>query len=304
MPFLGRAEPRRSLIASGIVACAGTDSRDVLCAVSELGAENGAGERRRRSLLCRWRHDLSTGLRGDGCAGEVARDRAWVTFLCMADQSSAADEYALLREITAPLTMLPDDPVAIAADVDFSVVLRGYDRVAVDAYVKRTRQLVAELDATRLPEAAIRRAFEPMGEQISGILQSAHDTAGQMIARSRVEAEDRLEVSRHEAAQIAAAGEQQRRDLDADSDRIWAERRRIVEDARGLAGQLIALAEAAAERFPPAGPQVTAEPEVGAEPDAVAELRGAAAGRASDHDVTALLPPVGPARDASPPKDE
>jgi hypothetical protein len=39
------------------------------------------------------------------------------------------------------------------------------------------------------------------------------------------------------------------RDLDADTDRIWAERRRIVEDARGLAGQLIALAEAAIERF-------------------------------------------------------
>jgi hypothetical protein len=47
----------------------------------------------------------------------------------MADQSSAADEHAILQEVTAPLTMLPADPVAIAADVDFSVVLRGYDRV-------------------------------------------------------------------------------------------------------------------------------------------------------------------------------
>ena len=161
----------------------------------------------------------------------------WVTFLCMADQSSAAaDEYAILQEITAPLTMLPDDPVAIAADVDFPVVLRGYDRVAVDAYVKRMSQLVAELEATRSPEAAIRGAIERVGEQISGILQRAHDTAGQIIARSRVEAEDRLEVSRQEAAQIAAAGELRRRDLDADTDRIWAERLRIVEDARGLAG--------------------------------------------------------------------
>jgi hypothetical protein len=220
----------------------------------------------------------------------------------MADQSSAADEYANLQEITAPLTMLPADPVAFAADVDFSVVLRGYDRVAVDAYVKRMSQLVAELEATRSPEAAIRGAIERVGEQISGILQRAHDTAGQMIARSRVEAEGRLEASRQEVAQIAAAGEQRRRDLDADTDRIWAERLRIVEDARGLAGQLIALAESATGRFPPAGPEVTAEPEVGAEPDAVAELWAAAAGRAADHDVTAVLPPVGPARDAPPPK--
>jgi hypothetical protein len=170
----------------------------------------------------------------------------------MADQSSAADEYAILQEITAPLTMLPADPVAFAADVDFPVVLRGYDRVAVDAYVARMSQLVAELEATRSPEAAIRSAIERVGEQISGILQRAHDTAGEMIARSRAEAEDRLEASRQEAAQIAAEGERRRRDLDADTDRIWAERLRIVEDARGLAGQLIALAESATERFPPA----------------------------------------------------
>jgi hypothetical protein len=222
----------------------------------------------------------------------------------MADQSSAADEYAILQEITAPLTMLPADPVAVAADVDFPVVLRGYERVAVDAYVKRMSQLVAELEARRSPEAAIRSAIERMGEQISGILQRAHDTAGQIIARSRAEAEDRLEASRQEAAQTTAAGEQRRTDLDADTDRIWAERLRIVEDARGLADQLIALAEAATERFPAAGPEVTAEPEVGAEPHAVAELWAAAAGRAADHDVTAVLPPVGPARDAPPPKDE
>ena len=120
-----------------------------------------------------------------GSRGEVACDRVWVTFLCMADQSSAADEYVLLQEVTAPLTMLPDDPVAVAADVHFPVVLRGYDRPAVDAYVKRTRQLVAELEATRSPEAAIPQPMRGSGEQISGILQLAHDTAGQIIARAR-----------------------------------------------------------------------------------------------------------------------
>ncbi len=40
------------------------------------------------------------------------------------------------------------------------------------------------------------------------------------------------------------------RDLDADTDRIWIERHRIVDDARDLASQLLALAETAAERFP------------------------------------------------------
>ena len=229
----------------------------------------------------------------------------------MPDQSSAADEHAILQEITAPLATLADDPVAIAADVAFPVVLRGYDRLAVDAYVKRTSRLVAELQATRSPEAAVRRAIERMGEQTSGILQRAHDTAEQITAQSRAEAEDRLQVACQEAAQIAAAGEQRLKDLDADADRIWAERLRLVEDARELAGQLTALARSATERFPAAEAQVTAEPEaaeldVGAAPQVVAELWAAAAGHAPDDDVTAVLPQAGPAREAppSPPEKE
>ena len=170
----------------------------------------------------------------------------------MPDQSSAADEHAILQEITAPLSSLPENPVPLAADVDFPTVLRGYDRIAVDAYVKRTTQLVAELQATHSPEAAVRRALERVGEQISGILQRAHDTAAEITTQSRSEAEDRLEVARQEAARIAAEGVQRVKDLDADTDRIWAERLRIVEDARELAAQLTALANDAAERFPPA----------------------------------------------------
>lgn len=170
----------------------------------------------------------------------------------MPDQHSAADEHALLQEITAPLDTLPDDPVSLAADVDFPLVLRGYDRLAVDAYVKKASQLVAELQATRSPDAAIRRAIEKVGEQISGILQRAHDTAEQITVQSRREAEDRLQVARDEGAEITAAAEQRLKDLDADADRIWAERQRIVDDSRELARQLLELAEAAVERFPPA----------------------------------------------------
>jgi cell division septum initiation protein DivIVA len=167
----------------------------------------------------------------------------------MPDQSSAATEHAIIQEITAPLMTLPDDPVAVV-NADFPVALRGYDRLAVDAYVQRTRQLVAELQATRSPEAAVRRALERVGEQISGILQRAHETAEQITAQSRGEAEDRLEQARAEAREIAAAAEQRVKDLDADTDRIWIERHRIVDDARDLASQLLALAETAAERFP------------------------------------------------------
>ena len=169
----------------------------------------------------------------------------------MPDQSKASTEHALMQEITAPLSSLPDDPVPVAADVDFPIVLRGYDRDAVDAYVQRTSQLVAELQATRSPDAAIRRALERVGEEVSGILQRAHDTAAQITAQSRSESEDRLETARQEAAQVIASAEERVRELDAETDRIWGERHRIVEDTRELARELLTLTDSAADRFPP-----------------------------------------------------
>jgi cell division septum initiation protein DivIVA len=170
----------------------------------------------------------------------------------MPDQSSAAQEHALLEQITGPLATLPENPVATAADVDFPIALRGYDRIAVDAYVARTSQLIAELHATASPEGAIRRALERVGEEVSGVLQHAHQTASEVTTQSRAEAEDRLQKARAEAAQITADAREKLRTLDEDADRIWAERDRIIGDARDLARQLVELADAAGERFPAA----------------------------------------------------
>ena len=175
------------------------------------------------------------------------------------DESSASSEHALIQEIAEPLANLPDDPALEVADVEFQIVLRGYDRLAVDAYVRRTSRLVAELDAGRSPQAAVRRALERVGEEVSGILQRAHDTAEEITSRSRAEADDRLEAARSEAEALLAdartsvedtvGGAQHRMaELDAETDRIWGERQRIVEDARSLAAQLLALAEAASEQ--------------------------------------------------------
>src|SRR5438093_4592049 len=53
-------------------------------------------------------------------------------------------------------------------DVSFPVSVRGYDRRAVDAYVNRAQHLVAELELTRSPEAAVKHALEQVGEQTKG----------------------------------------------------------------------------------------------------------------------------------------
>lgn len=182
----------------------------------------------------------------------------------MPNQSSAPPtEHALIQEIASPLGRLPADPVPLVADVDFPTTLRGYDRIAVDAYVRKTSQLVAELQATHSPDAAVRRALERVGEEVSGILQRAHETADEITTSARSHAEElgqssrsqageRLEAARRDAAEITASAEQRLKELDAETDRIWIERRRIVDDARELSRQLLALADSAAERFPPA----------------------------------------------------
>jgi glyoxylase-like metal-dependent hydrolase (beta-lactamase superfamily II) len=181
----------------------------------------------------------------------------------MPDQNSAATEHSILQEITAPLAHLPDDPVASVARPDFATVLRGYDRLAVDEYIKRSTQLVAELYATRSPEGAVRRALERVGEEVSTILQRAHETAERITAGSRAEAEDRLTKAREEAERLDRGAREQAveieqgaharvQELDADVERIWAERDRIVADVRKLSEDLELLAGAAATRFPAA----------------------------------------------------
>ena len=175
----------------------------------------------------------------------------------MPDQHTAATEHALITKIAEPLSQLPDDPLDLGSP-DFPIDLRGYDRFAVDVYVDRTSQLISELQATSSPEAAVRRALERVGEEISGILQQAHDTANEITSRSRSEAEERLEAARQEATQISAAAEVRVKDLDSETERIWAERHSIVTDARALAGRLTDLAESALERFPAASPPADA----------------------------------------------
>jgi glyoxylase-like metal-dependent hydrolase (beta-lactamase superfamily II)/cell division septum initiation protein DivIVA len=179
-----------------------------------------------------------------------------------------------MQEITEPLSELPHDPVAAVASADFPLVLRGYDREAVDEYVRRTTQLVAELYATRSAEGAVRRALERVGEQVSSILARAHETAEGITSQSREEADERLGQARAQAQQLErdarALAEELERDarerarereraaelrvheLDAEVERIWAERDRIVSDVRRLSEELADLASAAAARFPAA----------------------------------------------------
>jgi uncharacterized membrane protein YccC len=185
----------------------------------------------------------------------------------MPDQSAAASEHAIMREVTAPLAALPDDPVSIAARPDFPLSLRGYRCEAVDAYVRNTSQLVAELHAARSPEIAVRRALERLGEDVAGVLERAHETAERITEQSQEEAEERLAQARREAEQITASARRRLRELDAETDRIWAERARVIENLRELAEEVLSVADSAAEQSSPEGPDDGASVPAEATPD-------------------------------------
>jgi DivIVA domain-containing protein len=89
-------------------------------------------------------------------------------------------------------------------DASFPVSLRGYDREAVDAYVARVNRLIAELDVSGSPEAAVRHALEQVGEQTSGLLQQAGQTAEEITLGARREAEESTARAKAEAEEIVA----------------------------------------------------------------------------------------------------
>jgi len=183
-----------------------------------------------------------------------------------------------------------DEEVAEILATDFPIALRGYDRAAVDYYHQRVSRVIAELQAGRSPQSAVRYALEQVSEETRSILQQAHDTADAITTKSRREASERMETAEREsnemldgaerdsnemlaaaqrdADEMRAEAEREAADLRAAADRrvreaedevaaIWQERERLVEDAREVAARLADVADAAAERQPPPSIEAT-----------------------------------------------
>jgi ElaB/YqjD/DUF883 family membrane-anchored ribosome-binding protein len=143
-----------------------------------------------------------------------------------------------------------DPPPKVRAE--FPIVFRGYDREVVDAHLAAVEEDVIELHATRSPQSAVKRELDRVGKETAAILQRAHEAADEVTSRSRARADARLEEAEREAERIRRDAEQRVRQLDKDTDDVWAERRKLIEDARAVGEALIRLADEALERFPPA----------------------------------------------------
>jgi len=245
------------------------------------------------------------------------------------DESPKADESEAKLSPAAPGQERPFGELRhyVPADilnVSFPSSVRGYDRRAVDAYLKRVNRVIAELKVSASPRAAVTHALEQTEQQVSGLLQRARETgeeitasarqegeeiiggakakaaellvnisaeadglkaeAETLIATARTEAEDILVRSRLEAEKTAAhsraeakerrqqlqeelaalrdEAETRMRELHADTEAVWKERRQLLEDIRGRASGLLDLADAAAAREPAESEDELSEPEV------------------------------------------
>lgn len=136
-------------------------------------------------------------------------------------------------------------------NISFPVVVRGYDRRAVDTYVARVNRVIAELEATHSPEAAIRHALQQAEEQTRGALQEGREHAREITAAAQQEADEILARAKAEAADIVvnASTQADRTKLEADAyaDQTKAEADEQATKATAQAEGIIATARKEAE---------------------------------------------------------
>jgi cell division septum initiation protein DivIVA len=130
--------------------------------------------------------------------------------------------------------------------------LRGYDRAAVDAWLLEIAELVERLEEQPPPrDTAVRRALDEVGQETAAILQRAHEAAEEIEARSRAQADGRLERAEREAEQLLGEAEEHAARLEVDTRTLWDERTRLLEEMRQLADEVLGVADDAIERVSP-----------------------------------------------------
>jgi DivIVA domain-containing protein len=159
------------------------------------------------------------------------------------------------------------------ANREFPLAVRGYDRHAVDEFVQEVLEIVADLEGRQTRESVVQRALDEIGEETAGILQRAHETADEIAARSRAQAEGRMQRAEREADMLRQQADAYSEQVVVDTRILWEERQRLIQDIRQLADEVLATAEDASERV--TLPQMLAEesePDTEEEPPTTGEV--------------------------------
>jgi DivIVA domain-containing protein len=143
----------------------------------------------------------------------------------------------------------PESAAELLREADFPLAVRGYDRRAVDDFLTELAGLVDELEGRQLRERVVQRALDEVGEQTAGILQRANETADELSARSRAQAEGRLQRAEREAELLKSEADKYAEQVAVDTRKLWSEREQLLEEVRRLADDVLATAEEAVERF-------------------------------------------------------
>ena len=149
---------------------------------------------------------------------------------------------------------LPDDDDAQWDDpaAPFPVVRSGYDRNAVDSYIGELEREIDELRGRpSTSETAVAEEIKRIGEQTASILQAAHQQAHETRMKAQTEADKCLSDAAANAIAMNEEAKKKLRHLDSETDAVWHERVRLIEDVRTVATALITLADQASDRFPP-----------------------------------------------------
>jgi DivIVA domain-containing protein len=143
---------------------------------------------------------------------------------------AAQDEHPKQRQVPAEIR-----------NATFPVAVRGYDRKAVEAYVKRVNRVIAELEVTRSPQAAVRHAVEQVQEQTRSVLEEARSSAEKINATAEKEADEIVAQAKAKAADLVVSAS-------TESDRIRAESDERIAQAKAQAERIVAEAKANAEQ--------------------------------------------------------
>jgi DivIVA domain-containing protein len=125
-------------------------------------------------------------------------------------------------------------------NVSFPAAVRGYDRGAVDSYVKRVNRLIAEIKVSASPRAAVRHALRQTEEEVSGLLERARETADRVTTSALREAETEAEGIRAKAAELLV-------NANAEAEASNAEAEKRLADSKAEAETLLGKAKADAE---------------------------------------------------------
>jgi vacuolar-type H+-ATPase subunit H len=132
----------------------------------------------------------------------------------------------------------------------FPIAQQGYDCDAVDEHLAELESELAHLRAGEHSERSVAAEIERIGEQASAILLVAHDKAQETMHQAQEQADRCVADAASNAVAITEEATRRLRQLDSETDSVWRERARLIDDVRHVSTALASLAQEATERFP------------------------------------------------------